>query len=181
MDINFANEIALVTGGPIDDTLNGYFAKAISLNLNNYINSLSGDLTTEANAFYDLQSKSKNYSFNFETLSPDSNYTISTNLSMDPHYESKGVTYYVNGNVNKNIAEKNGFLQNKHKKVAGHSPNFDPSNGAFQIFISNHIVSSVLSDFSSSMNFIFNVTNSNLNAKTFALNISSLEIIIPGI
>lgn len=175
---NLAPTAALVTGGPIDSTLTGYFNNALQGNLANFIKSIGSDLTSAINNVYTAQSKSRQTAYNYETANPDINYTVSLNYLQDPTYEAKGVTYFFDGVVaRKPNSTITGFL--KEKKV-NDSPVFDPTKGPFQIFLSYQVLKSTLLDISSSNNFVFSVNQGNLPTSTFQLTVLYLTQIVPG-
>jgi hypothetical protein len=182
LGVNFNSTVALVTGSPIDARLQGYLASALVGNFDNYIKAINNDLTAAVNALYDAQSKGKTTSAPLETQSPDTNYTMSLNYLTDPSYTDKGVTYFFDGNVTKNanLTKPNGFLKEKNSIVKA-TPDFDPEDGSFQVFISYHVLFNILTDFSNSQSLTFAVNTANVPTNTFKLNIDFLAKIIPAV
>lgn len=164
--------------GTVDPLLNGYLKKTLEGNLDRYLQTISSDLSRAFNDFYDKQSRSRPTSFEFETQQPDTNYTFSLNYLMDPTYETKGITYYFDGLVSKKQTSQKGFLQKQKEELSG--PNFDPSGGQFQLFLSYNIVSNILQEISNSSTFYFNIDDQNLNVQDFSLSLYYLSKVIPS-
>ena len=177
INVLFNSTVAFTTG-QVDTVLQGYLNKVLEGNLDNLLKSISSGLTSSFNDFYDIQSRARPTSYGLETQQPDTNYTFSLNYLMDPTYETKGITYYFDGIISKRTGGNKGFLQKSNDILNG--PNFDPSDGKFQLYLSYNVLKNILGDISNSSSFLFDITNNNLNVQSYHLSVDYLSRIIPS-
>jgi len=139
------------------------------------IKSILGDLQYDVDKLNEVESRDQIHSVTVTTALPvDSNYKISFDYSTNPSYDPSGVTYFYSGSVTNQPTSK--FLSNDANDIK-----FDPTKGAFQIFIRYTILKPIIDDISATHKFFFNVRDLPKSINFLKLDIDHLGQIIPNI
>jgi hypothetical protein len=169
-----------------DTTLQSYLQGAIKQNQSVLLASIKEGLSSAVESYFKKQSEDKPNTLELKLSNPqDTTYTIGYQFTNTPAYKNGyGITYYFSGAVNKKevpVATTK-FLGDKNTVNSKEEVQFDPTKGEFQIFISNNIVNSLLSDLSSRQTFFINLRPNNmLNGTDFKLNVDFLGQVVPSI
>jgi hypothetical protein len=182
-NVNFSGQLNIacsLSSGDFDDYIQGLFQTALkAANYTGIGTETYKKLLASVDEYYVAQAKGKTTSVPLETMNPDSSFTLRLNAFADAKYDVSGLVNYYTGEVTKNQL---GFLQGNSKQIQGNDVTFDPKNGQFQFFITNNVLTWLLSGLASTntFNFTLNTTNkpSDFN---FFLTVNDLGTIIPGI
>jgi hypothetical protein len=132
--------------------------------------------------YYDAQSRSIQNTVTLTTALPtETKYDVTFTFLQDPAYEAqKGVVYFYSKNVTKQ-EPPSAYLNKKNKLGDGYV--FDPTKGAFQLFVNYTVLVPIIEDISKSERFYINLRpNKFPKSLNFTrLNIEHLSGVLPEI